>query len=116
MKVLESLKKLRGLPEIIVCDNDYEFTSKVFCDWAEKNNVNISYITPGKLIENCYIESFNGRFRDECLNENLFKNLQEAREKIKNFRNEYNYNRPHNFLNMLSPMEFLGSEELTKAA
>lgn len=116
VKLLDYLKEVRGLPKIIVCDNGPEFTSRVFWEWAERNNVKISYIRPGKPIENAYTESFIGKFRDECLNENVFRNLQDARDKIERYRNDYNHNRPHRALQMLSPMEFLRKEDLKEAA
>lgn len=79
--------------------------------WADANNVNIAFIRPEKPMENGYIESFNGKFRDECLNEQWFLNLSDAREKIEAWREEYNINRPHSALGMMSPLEFALQED-----
>lgn len=104
------LKLTRGNPEVIVTDNGPEFTSKALDTWAYQNHVRLSYIRPGKPMENGYIESFNGRFRDECLNEHWFMNMDEARSLIEQWRIEYNTERPHSSLDMLSPTEFANKE------
>jgi len=81
-KFLDQLKELHGLPEVITVDNGPEFTSKVMKKWAQENNVKLNYIEPGKPMQNAFIESFNGKFRDECLNQNWFKSIDEARSVI----------------------------------
>jgi putative transposase len=107
---LDWLKLTRGKPEVIVTDNGPEFTSKALDTWAYQNNVRLSYIRPGKPMENGYVESFNGRFRDECLNEHWFMDMKEARNLIEQWRIEYNTERPHSALDMLSPEEFANKE------
>jgi putative transposase len=79
---LSLLKLTRGLPEIITVDNGSEFSSKQMDQWAFENNVQLHFIRPGKPTENAYIESFNGRLRDECLNANIFYTLEDAKEII----------------------------------
>lgn len=106
VSVLEKLNCIRGKPDILVVDNGPEFTSRALGEWAMEREVNLSFIRPGKPIENAYIESFNGRFRDECLNENWFSSLTQARQIIEDWRNDYNEDRPHSGLNGLTPAEF----------
>ena len=109
---LNRLKDFVGLPKIITVDNGPEFTSKSLWQWAYENNVKLAFIRPGSPIENAFIESFNGRFRDECLNEHWFLNLEEAREIIEAWRNDYNKNRPHSSLGMLTPLQFAKQQEV----
>ena len=78
--------------------------------WANKNNVKLDFIRPGKPIENAYAESFMGRFRDECLNENVFVSLEDARKKVMDWREDYNFRRPHSSLNNMTPWEFYVSK------
>ena len=106
VRVLERLVERHGAPEAITIDNGTELDSKVMDEWAFKRKVKLDFIRPGKPNENAYGESFNGRFRDECLNENLFESLDEAREIIENWRNDYNEERPHSSLENLTPKEF----------
>ncbi len=96
----------RGLPEEIVVDNGPEFTSLAMDKWAHDNGVSLHFIDPGKPVQNCYIESFNGKFRDECLNEHWFVNLADAKRKIEEWRVDYNTFRPHSSLGNLTPEEF----------
>ncbi len=103
---LEELRKTRGLPEAITVDNGTEFVSKKFDAWAYYNKVKLDYIRPGKPVDNAFIESFNGKFRDECLNTNIFNSLDEARSKCESWMLDYNTLRPHSSLNDLSPIEF----------
>ena len=105
-RVLYYLAWSRGLPEEIVVDNGPEFTSLAMDEWAHRNNVSLGFIQPGKPTQNAIIESFNGKFRDECLNENWFVNLSDAEEKIEKWRCEYNTFRPHGSLGNLTPEEF----------
>ena len=105
-RVLERVALTRGLPEVITVDNGPEFTSKALDTWAYANGVKLNFIQPGKPTQNCYIESFNGKFRDECLNEHVFVSLQDAQQKIEAWRLDYNTNRPHRSLKQLTPEEF----------
>lgn len=103
VRVLEGLAKT---PQSIVIDNGSEFTGRALDAWAHQNNVKLDFIRPGKPNENAFIESFNGRFRDECLNENWFVSLEDVRKTIEEWRIDYNENRPHSSLGNLTPKEF----------
>ena len=107
--VLERLADLRGLPLSITVDHGPEFESQVLDEWAYRHRVRLNFIRPGKPVENAYIESFNGRFRDECLNEHWFVTLAHARQVIENWRIEYNTERPHSSLGNLTPEQFAKS-------
>lgn len=96
--VLERLADLRGLPLSITVDHGPEFEGQVLDAWAYQRGVRLNFIRPGKPIENAYIESFNGRFRDECLNEHWFVTMAQARQVIERWRIEYNTERPHSSL------------------
>jgi putative transposase len=87
-------------------DNGTELTSHAILAWQEEHHVEWHYIAPGKPMQNGFVESFNGRLRDECLNEHLFTNLPEARRLIEEWRTDYNTNRPHTSLGGLTPIEF----------
>jgi putative transposase len=104
--VLERLADTRGLPRSITVDHGPEFEGQVLDAWAYRSNVQLSFIRPGKPNENAYIESFNGKFRDECLNEHWFVTMVQARRSIENWRIEYNTERPHSSLGDLTPEEF----------
>ena len=104
--VLERLADTRGLPKSITVDNGPEFDGQVLDKWAYRSSVHLSFIRPGKPNENAYIESFNGKFRDECLNEHWFISLAHARRVIEAWRIEYNTERPHSSLGNLTPEEF----------
>jgi putative transposase len=91
---------------MIVSDNRTELTSNAILAWQQEHGVEWHYIAPGKPMQNGFVESFNGRLRDECLNEHLFISLDEAREIIEAWRIDYNTNRPHTSLNGLTPTEF----------
>jgi putative transposase len=106
VRVLEELKRTRGLPRQIRSDNGPEFVSRAVDQWAYKQRLDWHTIQPGRPMENSYVESFNGRFRDECLNENWFSSLADAREKIEQWRQDYNEARPHSSLQYRTPMEF----------
>jgi putative transposase len=93
-------------PDAVRCDNGPEFTSRHFLAWCEKRKIRLIHIQPGKPMQNGLVESFNGRFRDECLNANWFLNLADARRKIEAWRNEYNTDRPHSSLAYRTPEEF----------
>ena len=103
---MKRLAALRGAPESITTDNGGEFAGKAMETWAYKNAVKLDLIRPGKPVENGYIESFNGRLRDECLNGEIFFNLADAREKLDRWRRDYNDHRPHSSLDDRTPAEF----------
>jgi putative transposase len=111
--VLDRLADTRGLPQSITVDNGPEFDGTVLDKWAYRMHVHLSFIRPGKPNENAYIESFNGKFRDECLNEHWFINLAHARNVIEAWRNEYNTERPHSSLGNRTPQEFADSKKAT---
>ena len=106
VRVLEELGETRGLPAVIVIDNGPEFAGQALDEWAYRRGVRLHFITPGKPVENAYIESFNGKFRDECLNEHWFLDLDHARELIEEWRVDYNRVRPHSSLDNATPEEF----------
>ena len=108
-RVLERLVERHGQPEFIRVDNGTEFTSRVVDGWAYQRGIKLDFIWPGKPVENAHIESFNGKFRDECLNENWFLGLEDARTKIEAYRIDYNEVRPHSSLDNRTPMEFARS-------
>jgi putative transposase len=105
-RVLDRIIAERGKPDGLRLDNGPEFTSRCFIAWAEQRGVPLIYIQPGKPVQNSYIESFNGRFRDECLNANWFENLADARRKIEAWRLDYNQARPHSSLAYRTPEAF----------
>jgi len=104
--VLDRLTETRGLPQSITVDHGPEFEGQVLDVWAYGAKVQLSFIRPGKPNENAYIESFNGKFRDECLNEDWFLTMAHARRIIEAWRIEYNVERPHSSLGNLTPQEF----------
>ncbi len=105
-RVLDHLVELRGRPQTLLTDNGPEFAGLALDRWAYANKVEHRFIAPGKPTQNAYVESFNGKFRDECLNEHEFLNLEHARHEIETFREEYNDFRPHQSLDDLTPTEF----------
>ncbi len=109
VRVLERLAETRGLPLEIVLDNGPEMIGKALDEWAWRNGVRLNFIEPGKPVQNAFIESFNGKFRDECLNENWFLDLDDAREIIEAWRIDYNTRRPHSALGYATPEEFASS-------
>ena len=96
-----------GFPGRIQVDNGPEFTSLALDQWAHRTGVTLHFIEPGKPVQNAFIESFIGKFRDECLNEHWFTNIVDARQKIETWRRDYNSARPHSSLGYLAPIEFL---------
>jgi putative transposase len=106
VRVLERLRAVRSLPESITVDNGPELAGKVMDQWAYAAGVTLDFITPGKPVENAYIESFNGKFRDECLNQHWFVSLADARFHIERFRIDYNEVRPHSSLENQTPAQF----------
>jgi len=115
-RVLEELRASRGLPERIITDNGPEFTGRVMDAWAYAREVKLHFIEPGKPMQNGYVESFNGKFRDECLNENWFVDLPDIRQITKEYQMHYNQERPHSALGNLTPMEFVSHAELSTAS
>jgi putative transposase len=109
-RILTEVGQTEGLPEIIIIDNGPEFIGNALDVWAYQRGVKLTFIRPGKPVENAYIESFNGRFRDECLNENWFLTLEHARGIIEKWRIDYNSERPHSSLVYLTPEEFIRQE------
>ena len=106
VRTLEQLKAERGLPKMIRVDNGPEMTSEVFSSWCENNNVNISYIEPGKPNQNAYIERFNRSYRNEVLSPHLFDSLSQVRELSWAWMLSYNEERPHESLGNIPPSEF----------
>jgi putative transposase len=90
VRVVEQIKAMRDMPNYIRVDNGPEFISKELDKWAYENKVTLDFSRPGKPTDNAFIESFNGSFRDECLNINWFLSLDDAREKIEEWRRDYN--------------------------
>ena len=105
-RVLDRLALSRGLPQIIRSDNGKEFCGKAMLEWAHRRGVQLRLIEPGKPKQNAYIESFNGRLRDECLNEHWFPNLLQARAVIETWRREYNQERPKKALGGRTPQAY----------
>lgn len=110
---LERVTKPWGDPKMITVDNGSEFASKALDAWAYAHGVQLDFIRPGKPVDNAVIESFNGRFRDECLNANVFVSLHDARQKIETWRIDYNEHRPHGSLGNLTLREFTEQVAIT---
>ena len=113
VRVLERLQQLGRRPAVLQMDNGPEFTSKALDRWADENGVKLQFTRPGKPTDNGQIESFNGRVREECLNQQVFASLAEAREVIEAWRQDYNQERPHSALGGLSPEMFRRQFEST---
>ncbi len=105
-RVLDRLVAERGRPERLVTDNGPEFAGRALDRWAYERGVELHFIRPGRPVENAYIESFNGKFRDECLNEHWFADLWDARRTIEAWRRDYNEQRPHSSLGRVPPAQF----------
>lgn len=105
-RFLDELAECRGLPKVIVCDNGPEFTSKAMFFWARETGVKQHFIQPGKPTQNAFVESFNGKFRDQCLNLYWFRDMADARQTIEDWRVHYNEVRPHRSLNGQPPAAF----------
>lgn len=106
VEALDALLLVRGTPAAIVCDNGPEFVSLALDQWASARDIRLDFIRPGHPVENCYIESFNGKLRDECLNQHHFVTLTEARAVIERWRHEYHTDRPHRGLEQRTPAEY----------
>jgi putative transposase len=96
----------RGVPKSITCDHGTEFTSRAMDHWAYQNKVTLDFTRPGKPTDNAHIESFNGRFRQECLSQHWFLSLAEAKRTIAEWRDHYNNHRPHSALNNQAPTQY----------
>ena len=105
-RVLDAVCSLRGKPQVIRTDNGPEFTGKAMMMWAHRQGVELRLIEPGKPNQNAYVESFNGRLRDECLNEHWFTSLDHAKRVIETWRREYNEERPKRSLGGLTPAQY----------
>lgn len=105
--VLERLSEIRGLPELITMDNGPEFAGKAMDEWAYRRGIKLNFIRSGKLVESAFAESFNGRLRDECLNDNWVMSVRHARMFIETWRLDYNEVRPHSSLKGKTPNEFI---------
>ena len=114
--VLSQIVAERGKPQTIKSDNGSEFISKVMDKWAYELGVELDFSRPGKPTDNAMVESFNGRLRQECLNEHWFMSLQNAQDKIGAWRQHYNETRPHSALNWMTPNEFARSSPVNRAA
>lgn len=106
-RFLDQLMETRKRPKSIVCDNGTEFTSKAMFNWSRDSKVKLAFIQPGKPTQNVFVESLNGKFRNECLNQHWFRTLEQAKYEIEQWRVHYNHVRPHSSLNYLSPKEFV---------
>jgi len=106
IRALEELRETRGLPKRLMTDNGPEFTCRAMDQWAHARDVQLQFIEPGRPMQNGYIESFNGKFRDECLNQHWFRDVDEAQRLTEEYRKDYNQQRPHSALGNLTPEEF----------
>jgi putative transposase len=109
VEAMDRIASIRGTPRAIRVDNGPEFISKALDRWAYENGVTLDFSRPGKPTDNAFVEPFNGRFRDECLNTHWFLSLADARSKIDAWRRDYNECRPHTCLGWLTPVEFASS-------
>lgn len=106
VRVLEAIVRFRGKPASIRTDQGPEFTARALDQWAYQNAISLKLIQPGRPMQNGYVESFNGKFRDECLNEHWFSTLAEARAIVATWRQDYNQTRPHSSIDYLTPAEY----------
>jgi putative transposase len=116
VEVLERLKVNYGLPKMIKVDNGSEFISKALDEWAHRNNVKLDFSRPGKPTDNAFIESFNGRLRQECLNQNWFTSLEDAKQIVEIWRQDYNQQRPHSSLKQKTPSDFMAHWQQNRTA
>ena len=114
--MLQSIIQIRGQPKTIKSDNGSEFVGNVMDKWAYERGIEMDLTRPGKPTDNAMVESFNGRLRQECLNEHCFMSLENAKTKIEAWRRDYNETRPHSALNWMSPNEFARSSPSSWAA
>jgi putative transposase len=111
-QVLDRVLSQGRSPRSITVDHGTEFQSRALEDWAYRRGVQLDFIRPGKPVENAFIESFNGRLRDECLNVHQFASLAEGQSIIETWRLDYNQRRPHSSLGHLTPNEFVGQRQV----
>jgi putative transposase len=111
IKFLNKLSLTRSLPGTFNLDNGSEFISNEFTRWCNERRITINYIQPGQPIQNPFVESFNSRFRDECLNQRVFRDIYQAKEKIEEWRIDYNTKRPHSSLGYRTPQEVYSTNE-----
>jgi putative transposase len=111
---LERVANINGLPKVIKVDNGPELISKALDEWAYRQAGKLDFSRPGKPTDNAYIESFNGRFGQECLDQNWFEKIEEARIKVEEWRNDYNENRPHSALGQETPSAFKENWQLNR--
>jgi putative transposase len=116
VRVLDRVARARGYPVAIVCDNGPEFRGEALDQWAHQHRVQLAFIEPGKPVQNAFVESFNGKLRDECLNENWFVSLADAQQMIEAWRVDYNDARPHSGLADRTPTEFANELLLTTSS
>jgi len=105
--VLDEAIRQRNSPVAITCDNGSEFTSRYFDAWAYFRKIGLDFIRPGKPVENAFIESFNGRLREECLSQNWFVDLKDVQAALAAWSEDYNVSRPHTSLGCLAPVEYV---------
>ncbi len=105
-QLLDQAAARHGWPRTIVVDNGPEFTSRALDQWAYERGIELHFIQPGKPVQNAYIESFKGRVRDECLNQEWFVTLEQAKQGIESWHIDYNQRRPHTSLGGLTPVEY----------
>jgi len=112
--MLEAVAHKRGYPDVLVVDNGPELRGRDLDRWAHEHGVRLFFIDPGKPMQNGSIESFNGRFREECLDQSWFTSLPEARRIIEAWRLDYNEDRPHTSLRMATPVAFAAARPFIK--
>ena len=105
-RFLDELSETTALPKVLVCDNGSELTSKAMFFWSQQSGTKLHFIQPGKPMQNAFVESFNGTFRDNCLNEHWFKDVADARRTIDAWRHHYNHIRPHSSLGYVPPEQY----------
>ena len=105
-RFLNELGQYRSLPKTLVCDNGTELTFKAMFFWSKESGTKLHSMQPGKPTQNAFVESFNGKFQDSCLNQHWFRSLNDARQEINAWRNHYNDVRPHSSLGYLPPTQF----------
>jgi len=115
VRVLDQAACFRGYPRAVRTDNGPEFTSRAFTAWTQRHGIEHLLIEPGKPMQNGYIESFNGKFRDECLNEHWFTSLAQARQVIADWRRDYNEVRPHSSCGRIPPAQFAANHRAQQA-
>ena len=111
---LDRVLRRAHAPRSITVDHGTEFMSRALEDWAYRRGVQLDFIRPGKPVENAFIESFNGRLRDECLNVHQFTSIDDAKAKIEAWRVDYNQRRPHSSLGHLTPNEFVAQRQAVR--